>query len=180
MPKSLDLRRLKKDLAAAPSRSEALAPGGRPATGLMDVVREHLDELLALQRSGKSWTAIAAGLTAQGFATADGRPITGSNLTGIVSSVRRQARRKVDRAAARERRPDLSQPPPSQGDSRYGTSAGAEQMDTSRRASSPGPRLAPELASRPGPQPADEPGPISEEEIRRVQAERHKHLFRKD
>ena len=67
----LDLRRLARDAAATPdSRRKAGAPGGRPATGLMDIVRDHLDALVALQAGGLTWDAVAAGLTAQGFTTA--------------------------------------------------------------------------------------------------------------
>ena len=83
----LDLRRLARDAAATPdSRRKAGAPGGRPATGLMDIVRDHLDALVALQAGGLTWDAVAAGLTAQGFTTAAGEPITGRNLTGVISS----------------------------------------------------------------------------------------------
>ena len=78
----LDLRRLARDAAATPdSRRKAGAPGGRPATGLMDIVRDHLDALVALQAGGLTWDAVAAGLTAQGFTTAAGEPIT--TLPGV-------------------------------------------------------------------------------------------------
>ncbi|MDQ0547548.1 hypothetical protein QO001_006507 [Methylobacterium brachiatum] len=169
MPKSprLDLRRLQRDTAAA-TRATGLAPGGKPATGLMDLVRENLDALVALQRvEGRTWDAIAAGLSAQGFTTADGRTLTGTNLTGVISSVRRQMRRRADRQAAREARADVpsgSAPParrpahPSAGDR---------------------PRLAPELQPR-EPTPITEDAPLSEAEIRKLQAERHGHLFNKD
>lgn len=104
----LDLRRLARDAAAAPgARRAALAPGGRASTGLMDVVRENLDVLVALQAGGLTWDAVAAGLTAQGLTTADGRAITGRNLTGVISSVRRQARRNADKDATRRARADV-------------------------------------------------------------------------
>ena len=66
----LDLRRLERDTAAADAGTVQLAPGGRPATGLMQLVRDNLDALVALQAGGRTWGAIAAGLTAQGFRTA--------------------------------------------------------------------------------------------------------------
>lgn len=163
----LDLRRLARDAAATPgSRRTAGAPGGRAAMGLMDIVRGHLDALVALQAGGLTWDAVAAGLTAQGFTTADGQPITGRNLTGIISSVRRQAAARAARAEARAARPDRPTsshpvPPPT---------------GSTPRAS----RLAPELRpdrERPTPSAAD--APLTEAEIRHLQAEKHSHLFKK-
>lgn len=170
MPKSprLDLRRLERDTAAATARATGLAPGGRPATGLMDLVRENLDALVALQQvEGRTWDAIAAGLTAQGFTTADGRTLTGTNLTGVISSVRRQTRRRAARQAAREAREDVT-----------GGYAPAARRPA-RPPTGDRPRLAPELQP-PEPTPIDDDAPLSEAEIRRLQAERHGHLFNKD
>lgn len=169
MPKSprLDLRRLERDTAVA-TRATGLAPGGKPATGLMDLVRENLDALVALQRvEGRTWDAIAAGLSAQGFTTADGRTLTGTNLTGVISSVRRQTRRRADRQAAREARADV----PS------GSTPPARR--TVRPPVGDRPRLAAELQPLES-APASEDAPLSEAEIRRLQAERHGHLFNKD
>ncbi len=69
----------------------------------MRAVRDNLDELLALKAEGRTWAAIAAGMTAQGFATADGRAITERNLTGVVASVRRQTRRLAAKEAGRRK-----------------------------------------------------------------------------
>lgn len=105
----LNLRRLARDTVTAPgARRGVLAPGGRPATGLMAAVRDNLDALLALKAEGRSWAAIAAGLTAQGFATADGRAIDERNLTGVISSVRKQAKRHAAKDALRRGRDDVS------------------------------------------------------------------------
>lgn len=110
-PPRLDLRRLERELAAkAGTRGERLAPGGRPVTGLMDLVRDNLDALVALQAGGSTWNEIAAGLTTQGYTKADGRPLTGTALTGIISSVRRQAARHAARSATRQARADLPAP----------------------------------------------------------------------
>ena len=117
-PPRLDLRRLERDVADAAPRSEGLAPGGRPATGLMAVVRDNLDALVAMQAGGVTWNAIAAALTKQGFATADGRDLTGAQITGIVSSVRRQAKRRAAKAATRQVRPDLPLASPERGPER--------------------------------------------------------------
>jgi hypothetical protein len=111
-PPRLDLRRLERDVATTAPRSEGLAPGGRPATGLMAVVRDNLDALLALQAGGVTWNAIAAALTKQGYTTGDGRPLTGAQITGIISSVHRQAKRRAAKGATRQARPDLPQPVP--------------------------------------------------------------------
>ena len=164
----LDLRRLARDADAVPGgRREALAPGGRPATGLMDAVRANLDALLALQAGGLTWDAIAAGLTAQGFTTAQGRPITGRNLTGIVSSVRRQTAARAARMETRAARPDRPEPKPHPAEPARSTPASF--------------RLAPELRrERAAQAPAGEDAPLSETEIRRLQAEKHATLFKKD
>lgn len=103
----LNLTRLRRDAAAASgAHREVLAPGGRKATGLMDAVRKDLNALVALQAGGLTWNAIATALSAQGLTTADGRAITGRNLTGVVSSIRRQARRAATRDAGRKARGD--------------------------------------------------------------------------
>ena len=168
----LDLRRLARDAAASPgARREMRAPGGRDATGLMQAVRDNLDALVALQASGLTWDAVAAGLNAQGFATADGRPITGRNLTGIISSVRRQA---VSRTVAQAIRAARSDRP------------GRASLRTNVLDITPSPsRLAPELrqdSGPPGPEAAASPEdtPLSEAEIRQLQADKHRHLFKKD
>lgn len=114
-PPHLDLHRLERDVADTAARSAGLAPGGRPATGLMDVVRDNLDALTALQASGATWNAIAAALTKQGYATGDGRPLTGSQITGLISSVRRQARRRATKASTRRSLADLLPPVPDRG-----------------------------------------------------------------
>lgn len=75
----------------------------------MAVVRDNLDVLVAMQAGGVTWNAIAAALTKQGYATGDGRPLTGGQITGIVSSVRRQAKHRMAKAATRQTRPDLPQ-----------------------------------------------------------------------
>lgn len=174
-PPRLDLRRLARDAAAAPgSRRETRAPGGRPATGLMEAVRANLDALVALQAGGLTWDAVAAGLTAQGFTTADGQPVTGRNLTGIISSVRRQAAARAARMAARAARLDRPEP-------------ARALTDPSTSAPRPS-RLAPELSrdhptlrsSREARAPTNSDAPLSEAEIRRLQAEKHSHLFKKD
>ncbi len=164
----LDLRRLAHDAAATPgSRRRAGAPGGRPATGLMDAVRDHLDALVALQARGLTWDAVAAGLTAQGYTTANGRPVTGRNLTGIISSVRRQAAARAAKAMARAAHSDRPDPAP--------------RDDAQTASASRSSRLAPELrAERDVPAAADTDAPLTEAEIRRLQIEKHSHLFKKD
>jgi hypothetical protein len=133
----------------------------------MDAVRDHLDALVALQAGGLTWEAIAAGLTAQGFTTAQGQPITGRNLTGIISSVRRQAVARAARMATRAARPDRPGPD-------------RRPAEPARPTSAPS-RLAPELRrERAAEAPAGEDAPLSETEIRRLQTEKHATLFKKD
>jgi len=133
-PLRLDLRRLERELAAkSGTRGERLAPGGRPVTGLMDLVRENLDALIALQAAGSTWNEIAAGLSAQGYTKADGRPLSGTALTGIISSVRRQAARHAARSATRQARADLLAPGRADGCTRrLSLSADLSSSDPSR------------------------------------------------
>ncbi|MBX9752003.1 MAG: hypothetical protein K5Q68_20620 [Roseococcus sp.] len=134
---------------------------------MMDIVRGNLDALVALQAGGLTWDAVAAGLTAQGFTTADGQPITGRNLTGVISSVRRQAAARAAKAEARAARPDRS--------------TSAQSVPPLTGAAPRSSRLAPELrADRGTPPPSATDAPLTEAEIRRMQAERHSHLFKKD
>lgn len=174
-PARLDLRRLARDAAAVPgSRREVRAPGGRPATGLMQAVRANLDALLAMQAGGLTWDAVAAGLTAQGFTTANGQPITGRNLTGVISSLRRQAAARAARAAVRAARPDRREPAASPSD-RPNPAASSSRLAPELSRDPPGP-----ASQREAPAPAGSETPLGEAEIRRLQAERHSHLFRKD
>ncbi|WP_375454353.1 hypothetical protein [uncultured Methylobacterium sp.] len=132
-PPHLDLRRLERDVASAAPRSAGLAPGGRSATGLMALVRDNLDALVAMQAGGVTWNAIAAALTKQGYATGDGRDLTGAQVTGIVSSVRRQAKRRAAKAATRQTRADLPQPVAERGtERRLNLSADLVQPTASR------------------------------------------------
>lgn len=54
----LDLHRLRKDAPAYASQRIDLAPGVRHATGLMALVYEHQEDLIALQVSGLTWTPL--------------------------------------------------------------------------------------------------------------------------
>ena len=175
----LDLRRLERETVPADTRANQLAPGGKPITGVMEVVRENLDALVALKASGRSWSAIAAGLTAQGFRTADGRDLTAANLTGVISSVRRQTARRVAKRTAQAARPDVTASP---------TSDAARPPQSGRRgktlvlssAEIPNagkPRLSAELQDK-APAPHAEP-PLSEAEIHRLRTDKHRHLFKK-
>ncbi|MGX9984668.1 hypothetical protein [Methylobacterium fujisawaense] len=170
MPK-LDLKRLAKDVdTLRTSRPLGIGPGGRRLTGAMAMVRDNLEALEALHAAGASWVDLAAGLAAQGVTQGQGDPLTGKRLTALIASVKRQAARHAAAAARRKTRPDLR----------------ALTVSTARREpppeSTPSPaasRLAPELRDRPAPPPGDD-APLSEAEIRRIQAERHSHLFKKD
>lgn len=163
----LDLRRLERD-TAVDTRATKLAPGGKPITGLMALVRENLDALVALQAGGRTWGAIAAGLTAQGFRTADGRDLTASNLTGVISSVRRQAVRDLSRKAARRSRSDAVVDAPEPITGLVGSA------DTSKPVR---PRLSPDLTAAPT---ATGRSPASEEERRRAALARAQSLLKKD
>lgn len=162
----LDLRRLEREAASADMRSSKLAPGGKPITGVMALVRENLDALVALKVSGRSWGAIAAGLTAQGFRTADGRDLTAANLTGVISSVRRQAARKLARETERRSRGDSVLKAPE-----------AVNEPTPSSAVTSSPRLSPDLAVTPAAIPHPQP---AEDERRRAALARARSLLKKD
>jgi hypothetical protein len=179
-PSRFDLARLRRDLAAAAKAREGmtLAPGGRAATGLMALVRDNLDALLDLHASGSTWKEIAAGLTAQGYATADGRPLKDTQLTGVISSVRRQAARRAARQVAHYTRADLPGRTPALAASSQQMRPGRDKVPTGTVYGTRWARLAPELAAKPRAEPAEPPP--SEAEIRQLQTAKHKHLFRKD
>ena len=171
MPK-LDLKRLAKDVDTLRNdRPVDRGPGGRRLTGAMEIVRDNLEALEALKAAGSTWVEIAAGLAAQGVTQGEGEPITGKRLTSLCASVKRQAAQKAAAEARRLARLDLQ---------RRSTSAiarGPAAPDLASDAS--GSRLAPELQPRSAPVPPDD-APLSEAEIRQLQADKHRHLFKKD
>jgi hypothetical protein len=171
MPK-LDLKRLAKDIdTRRMSRPLGVGPGGRRLTGAMAIVRDNLQALEALHASGASWVDLAAGLTAQGVTQGQGEPLTGKRLTALIASIKRQAARRAAAEARRGGRPDLAGP------SAVSTTQRLPPPDLAPSAATS--RLAPELQARRVPPPGDD-APLSEAEIRRIQAERHSHLFKKD
>lgn len=170
MPK-LDLKRLARDVdTLRTSRPLGVGPGGRRLTGAMAAVRDNLKALEALHAAGASWVDLAAGLTAQGVTQGQGDPLTGKRLTALIASVKRQAARQAAAAARRGTRPDLPRP---------STPSVTRQDPPDAVPRTAVARLAPELQARPAPPPGDD-APPSEAEIRRIQAERHSHLFKKD
>ncbi len=107
MPK-LDLAKLTSELKRhRQDRPDGIGPGGRRVSGSMAVVRDNLAQLEALHAAGATWVDIASGLAAQGVRHGTGEPLTGRQLTGLIASVRRQARKREARAAQRLTRPDL-------------------------------------------------------------------------
>ena len=154
MPK-LDLTKLTRDLdRRRRDRPEGVGPGGRPVTGAMGIVRENLAQVEALHAAGASWVDIAASLAAQGVHHGSGAPLTGRQLTGLIASVRRQARQREARAAQRLARSDLP------------------------KAAVPRLRLSPDLAAR---RPTSAPLPLAtEEELRRASLASLDDLLKKD
>ncbi|PZR82064.1 MAG: hypothetical protein DI537_37270 [Stutzerimonas stutzeri] len=73
----------------------------------MAAVRENLAQLEALHAAGASWVDIAASLASQGVHHGSGAALTGRQLTALIASVRRQARKRQARTAQRLARPDL-------------------------------------------------------------------------
>lgn len=107
MPK-LDLSKLTREVTRRKQdRPDGIGPGGRPVSGAMAVVRDNLAQLEALHAAGATWVDIAASLASQGVHHGSGAPLTGRQLTGLIASVRRQARQREARSAKRLARPDL-------------------------------------------------------------------------
>ncbi|MDV2988432.1 UNVERIFIED_CONTAM: hypothetical protein Q9R58_29555, partial [Methylobacteriaceae bacterium AG10] len=61
-----------------------------------------------LRAAGVTWAAIAEALSAQGVTQGEGRPLTATRLTAIVTQVEAQERRTAEREARRRTRPDLT------------------------------------------------------------------------
>lgn len=78
----------------------------------MAVIRDNLAQLEALHAAGATWVDIAASLAAQGVHHGSGAPLTGRQLTGLIASVRRQARRREARTSERLSRSDLPETAP--------------------------------------------------------------------
>ncbi|WP_156323459.1 hypothetical protein [Bosea sp. AAP35] len=107
MPK-LDLSKLTREVTRRKQdRPDGIGPGGRPVSGAMAMIRDNLAHLDALHAAGATWVDIAASLASQGVHHGSGAPLTGRQLTGLIASVRRQARQREARTAKRLARPDL-------------------------------------------------------------------------
>ena len=108
---SLDLERLRRDVAALglSRKTEDVAHG--KASGAMAIVRAHLAEIERLRGEGATWTDIAAALAGQGTRRRDGAPITGRRLTGLIDSIRRQDAKRRRTTARRASRGDLPESP---------------------------------------------------------------------
>jgi hypothetical protein len=120
----------------------------------MAVVRENLAQLEALHAAGASWVDIAASLASQGVHHSSGAALTGRQLTALIASVRRQARKRQSRTAQRLARPDLP------------------------KVAAPRLQLSPELAER---RPTPTPLPLAtEEDLRREALASLNDLLKKD
>lgn len=106
----LDPKRLARDA----KRAQAQRPDstiGRETTGVTRAVRAGLPVIRQLRAAGVTWAAIAEALSAQGVTQGEGRPLTATRLTAIVTQVEAQIRRTAEREARRRTRPDLTVSP---------------------------------------------------------------------
>ena len=101
---SLDLERLRRDIAALGIARSAQQQG---TSGAMGVVRAHLADIERLKDEGATWVDIAEALAEQGVRRRDGGPITGRRLTGLIDSIRRQDAKRQKATARRVSRGDL-------------------------------------------------------------------------
>lgn len=182
----LDLSRLRRDLKRRQAaRPQGQGPGGRPVTGSMAIVREHLQAFEALHRDGASWVDIAAALAVQGVTQGTGetaQPITARRLTALMASVRRERDRHARAGQARMRRNDLGPVAPSEA-SAMGEPVAVSSVPIPSPAGRSGPErttlaLAPELTPDEPPDPqSDLP---SAEDIRRTALAAVQKLLKKD
>ena len=103
-----------KRLARDAKRAQAQRPDssiGRETTGVTRAVRAGLPIIRQLRAAGVTWAAIAEAMSAQGVTQGEGRPLTATRLTAIVTQVEAQTRRKAEREARRRTRPDLTVSP---------------------------------------------------------------------
>jgi hypothetical protein len=106
MSSMIDPKRLRRDAQRA--EQELPRSGvGRQTTGSTTAVRAALPEIRRLRAEGVRWAAIAAALAGQGLIQgADRRPLSASRLTATVSALERRERRRADKTAARQSRPN--------------------------------------------------------------------------
>jgi hypothetical protein len=109
-PKRFDPKRLARDAKRAQARRPDTGIG-RETTGVTRAVRAALPVIRQLRAAGVTWAAIADAMSAQGVIPGEGKPLTATRLTAIVTQVEAQERRKVEREALRRARPDLTGAP---------------------------------------------------------------------
>ena len=166
---SLDLTALRRAVKRLKATHDA-RPDARQSTGATALIRAALPEIRRLREvEGLPWAVIAAALAEQGVRQGrEGLPITADRLIALVRHVEGQQARAATRQAGRGGQPDLAE-----------TLAPLPSVQPEPQALPHGkPRLAPELQARP--KTASDEAPLSEAEIRRLQAEKHSHLFKKD
>ena len=149
----------------------AKRPDARRTTGASALIRAALPEIRRLRDVEKMpWAVIAAALGEQGVTQGrDGRPITEDRLIALVLQIEAQIARAAAGSMGRAERIDLAVAPP-------GTVESPSRPPPPPPAARP--RLAPELQARATAVSDDQP--LSEAEIRRLQVEKHSHLFKKD
>lgn len=106
----LDPKRLARDAKRAQARRPDTSIG-RETTGVTRAVRAGLPVIRQLRAAGVTWAAIADAMSAQGVRQGEGKPLTATRLTAIVTQVEAQERRKAEREARRRTRPDLAVAP---------------------------------------------------------------------
>lgn len=163
---TLDLTALRRAVKRHRSAHED-RPDRRRTTGATALIRAALPEIRRLRDvEGQPWAVIAAALGEQGVREGrDGRAISADRLIALVRHIELRNERAAAEQARKAGQSDLTPVPPS-------PPQPASAHPPAR------PRLAPELQPRPTATPGDEP--LSEAEIRRLQAEKHRHLFKKD
>lgn len=168
---SFDLTALRRAVKRHRADHEA-RPDGRKTTGATTLIRAALPEIRRLRDvEGQPWAVIAAALGEQGVHEGrEGRPISADRLIALVRHIEARIERDAAKQAEKAGRRDLTpaSPSPPQPPVRPSAADGSPNR----------PRLAPELQPRPEPVPEDEP--LSEAEILKLQAEKHRHLFKKD
>lgn len=151
--------------------AHAERPDARRTTGATALIRAALPEIRRLRDvEGLPWAVIAAALGEQGVSQGrEGKPITADRLVALVGQIENQLARAEAGMVGRAAQADLAAAPPPE----------VKPKPPHQPATAAGrPRLAPELEARPTSTSDDRP--MTEAEIRQLQIDKHRHLFKKD
>jgi hypothetical protein len=101
----IDAKRLARDAKAAGVQRLNAAT---KIAGVVCAIGECMPAIAGLRGDGVTWASIAAALSQQGLTQRNGRPLTASRVTAIVSYIQNRDHKRDEKALRRVRRNDLS------------------------------------------------------------------------